>query len=99
VVALLALAAVNPDAWIARHNLDRYADTGQVDWTYLRSLSDDAVPVLASLPEDQRRCALADRSESSDDWLEWNLGRARAADALPGPSLDSARLARLCPDS
>ena len=29
------------------HNLDRYDDTGKVDWTYLRGLSDDAVPVLA----------------------------------------------------
>jgi two-component system sensor histidine kinase BaeS len=99
VVALLALAAVNPDAWIARHNLDRYADTGQVDWSYLRSLSDDAVPVLADLPEDQRRCALANRTEASDDWLEWNLGRSRAADDLPGAPLDTAQLARLCPDS
>ncbi len=99
VVALLALAAVNPDAWIARHNLDRYADTGQVDWSYLRSLSDDAVPVLADLPEDQRRCALANRTEASDDWLEWNLGRSRAADDLPGAPMDGAELARLCPDS
>ena len=30
-VALLGLAAVNPDAWIASHNLDRYAETGRVD--------------------------------------------------------------------
>jgi hypothetical protein len=99
VVALLGLAAINPDAWIARHNLDRYADTGQVDWTYLRSLSDDAVPVLAALPADQRRCALADQTSTSDDWLEWNLGRSRAADDLPGPFMQPAQLANLCPDS
>ena len=77
-VALLALAAVNPDAWIAQQNLDRYAATGRVDWTYLRSLSDDAVPVLARLPEGQRRCALAGLTAASDGWLEWNLGRHRA---------------------
>ena len=99
VVALLGLAAINPDAWIARHNLDRYADTGRVDWTYLRSLSDDAVPVLATLPPDQRRCALADRTAAADDWLEWNLGRSRAADQLPGPVIEPAQLASLCPDS
>ena len=29
------------------HNLDRYDETGKVDWTYLQGLSDDAVPVLA----------------------------------------------------
>jgi uncharacterized protein DUF4153 len=99
VVALLGLAAINPDAWIARHNLDRYADTGQVDWSYLRSLSDDAVPVLADLPAEQRRCALANQTPSSDDWLEWNLGRSRAAGHLPGRSLSITELERLCPDS
>jgi two-component system sensor histidine kinase BaeS len=99
-VALLGLAAINPDAWIARHNVDRYADTGRIDWTYLRSLSDDAVPVLGGLPADQRRCALADRTAATDDWLEWNLGRARAADDLPGvPTFTTARLRALCPDS
>jgi hypothetical protein len=109
VVALLALAAINPDAWIARHNLDRYDETGRIDWTYLRSLSDDAVPVLAELPVlgdgtegqplDLRRCALANRTAADDDWLEWNLGRARAADDLPGPVVSPAQLATLCPDS
>ncbi len=99
VVALLGLAAINPDAWIARHNVDRYADTGRIDWTYLRSLSDDAVPVLADLPADQRRCALANVTASSDDWLEWNLGRSRAADDLPGPVLSATQVATLCPDS
>ena len=99
VVALLGLAAINPDAWIAHHNLDRYAETGRVDWTYLRNLSDDAVPVLADLPEDQRRCALAGVSAADDDWLEWNLGRARAADRLTGPSVPTASVATLCPDS
>jgi two-component system, OmpR family, sensor histidine kinase BaeS len=99
VVALLALSAVNPDAWIARHNLDRYADTGHIDWTYLRSLSDDAVPVLSDLPSDQRRCALANQTSASDDWLEWNLGRSHAADDLPGPALTVGQLVTLCPDS
>jgi signal transduction histidine kinase len=79
---LLALALVNPDAWIARHNLARYDDTGRVDWIYLRELSDDAVPALAERTGRDRVCALAGRVPADDDWLEWNLGRARAADAL-----------------
>jgi hypothetical protein len=83
VVALLGLAAINPDAWIARHNLDRYADTGKVDWTYLHGLSDDAVPTLAGR---DAACALVGREHPPDDWLEWNLGRARAAGHLPRPS-------------
>ena len=99
VVALLALAAINPDAWIARHNLDRYADTGRVDWTYLRGLSDDAVPVLADLPSDERVCALQGRRPSADDWLEWNLGRSRAADALDSAPAATSPPAGLCLDT
>jgi hypothetical protein len=82
VVALLGLALLNPDAWVAERNLERYADTGRVDWYYLRGLSDDAVPVLADLTGDARRCALAGRTPARDDWLEWNLGRSRAAGVL-----------------
>jgi len=75
---LLGLAAINPDAWIAQHNVDRYAATGKVDWYFLQGLSDDAVPVLATLPDNVVDCALTEREPSKDDWLEWNLGRYRA---------------------
>jgi two-component system sensor histidine kinase BaeS len=105
-VALLGLAVVNPDAWIAEHNIDRYAETGRIDWSYLRGLSDDAVPALTGLPDDLQRCALGGRTPSDDDWLEWNLGRARAADPLddapPLPRVDpSATVDELagCPGS
>ncbi len=40
------LNLINPDAFIARQNLDRYARTGDLDVAYLTSLSDDAVPQL-----------------------------------------------------
>ena len=43
---LFLLAAANPDAWIAQHNLDRFDETGKVDWFYLQGLSADAVPML-----------------------------------------------------
>jgi two-component system, OmpR family, sensor histidine kinase BaeS len=75
---LLGLAAINPDAWIAQHNVDRYTATGNVDWHHLQGLSDDAVPVLATLPDDVVYCALTAREPSKNDWLEWNLGRHRA---------------------
>ncbi|MFI7062644.1 DUF4153 domain-containing protein [Kribbella sp. NPDC050124] len=75
---LLGLAMLNPDAWIAQRNIDRYAETGKVDWVHLQGLSDDAVPVLATLPDDVVGCAIGDRQPSDDDWLEWNLGRHRA---------------------
>ncbi|WP_433167437.1 DUF4153 domain-containing protein [Kribbella sp. CA-247076] len=80
---LLGIAALNPDAWVAQHNLDRYVETGKVDWTYLQGLSDDAVPVLAEAPDDVVDCAMADRERSDDDWLEWNLGRTRAESLIP----------------
>jgi hypothetical protein len=87
VVALLGLAAVNPDAWIARQNLDRFAATGTVDWRYLADLSDDALPVLAELPRPLAECALSLEGREADDLLEWNLGRTRAAEvvAAQGP--------------
>jgi two-component system sensor histidine kinase BaeS len=77
---LLGLAAINPDAWIARQNLDRYDETGEVDWTYLADLSDDALPVLKDLPDDLEECAISLDGRHEDDWLEWNLGRALASD-------------------
>jgi hypothetical protein len=80
VVLLLGLAALNPDAWIARHNVERYDDTGKVDWDYLAGLSDDAVPELRRLPAELQPCAISLADEHDDDWLEWNLGRARASD-------------------
>jgi two-component system sensor histidine kinase BaeS len=77
-VALLALAISNPDASIAEHNLQRYADTGKVDGAYLHGLSADATPALAGT-------GFGPRCEAShDDWLGWNLGRARADDACRG---------------
>jgi hypothetical protein len=98
-VALLGLAVVNPDAWIAEHNLDRYAETGKVDWDYLRGLSDDAVPALARVPESQVGCALLGREAASDDWLEWNLGRSRAAETLDDETAVQVELAFHCADS
>ena len=97
-VALLGLAVVNPDAWIAQHNLDRYAETGRVDWAYLRGLSGDAVPVFVRQPADLAQCALVGRDAADDDWLEWNLGRSRAGDALGHLAVPSALPTGACPE-
>ncbi len=42
----VTLNLINPDAFIARQNLDRYVQMGDLDVFYLTSLSDDAVPQL-----------------------------------------------------
>jgi two-component system sensor histidine kinase BaeS len=73
-VMLLGLAAVNPDAYIATRNVERFEQTGKIDRYYLSGLSADATPALAELPERFGTC----EQETSDDWLSWNLGRARA---------------------
>ncbi|MCW2799654.1 MAG: histidine kinase [Aeromicrobium sp.] len=86
---LLGLAAINPDAWIAHHNIDRYESTGKVDWHYLSGLSLDAAPVLSRLPEADRGCALARYVRPDDDWLGWNYGRARAEHAVHGITIDA----------
>ncbi len=85
-VVLLGLAVSNPDAWIARHNLDRFEKTGKVDVVYLRGLSSDAVPELVKAGAALGPCAVPGTRD--DDWLEWNLGRARARDALAGTERD-----------
>ena len=106
-VALLGIAAINPDAWIAEHNVSRYEETGKIDTFYLRGLSDDAVPALEKLPDDLRLCILAP-SDRDGDWLEWNLGRERAdgmtptyvppSAAEPDEYEAGAKPAAVCPD-
>ncbi|MFZ0140291.1 MAG: DUF4173 domain-containing protein, partial [Aeromicrobium sp.] len=88
---LFGLAALNPDAWIARHNLDRYEDTGKIDWAYFGDLSSDAVPAVTTYPADVRACALPHLElRNDDDWLEWNLGRSRAERAGGGVNVDES---------
>jgi hypothetical protein len=95
-VALLALAALDPDRFIADRNIDRWEkgqengqENGQeLDAGYLAGLSADAVPALLRLPEPDRGCVLAgiaaDLAEAPDDWREANLARSTARDLLTG---------------
>ncbi|MEV4640317.1 DUF4173 domain-containing protein [Actinoplanes sp. NPDC049548] len=88
VLALLGLAAANPDHLIADRNVTRYQQTGHIDTAYLSELSADAVPALDRLRGYQRDCALESISEDlevdPDDWRGANLARARARDVLAG---------------
>lgn len=96
--ALLALAALNPDAWIAEHNVARYAATGRLDVAYLSTLSADAVPALTALPAPLRDCALArvaaELARVEDPWYDVNLGRHRARVALADLPLRPCRVSR-----
>lgn len=88
-LALVGLAAINPDAWVAGRNLDRYEATGDLDLRYLQDLSADAAPTIAArLPADVARCVLQDlpwnelSAETLEDARAWNLGRSRAEGPL-----------------
>ncbi len=83
----LGFAAMNPQAWVAERNIDRYETSGVLDTAYLSTLTADAVPVIVErLPGDLGACvahaALSGGRSTSDDALSWNLGRSRAAEAI-----------------
>jgi signal transduction histidine kinase len=82
---VLVIGLANPEAWVAERNIARYHATGQVDAIYLLALGPDATPAIqAGLPAPLAQCITQDWSRSSDDLLEWNLGRSRAASLDPG---------------
>lgn len=64
IAAVFVLAVINPDAWIARVNLDRARAGAEVDAPYLARLSADAAPALIDgidvLPAGSR-CAVSTR--------------------------------------
>jgi hypothetical protein len=84
-IALLGLAAVDPERLIAEHNLARWAQTGQLDTYYLGTLSADAVPTLVDLPEPDRSCvllAIENRLAGPADWRGTNFSEESARAVL-----------------
>lgn len=82
---------LNPDALVARVNLDRAVNGRAFDAMYAASLSADAVPVLVEalphMPEQERQQVLSRLREQwgrpdFDDWRSWNWGRARAPEIV-----------------
>lgn len=88
----LGFGLMNPDAWVAQQNIDRFHATGKLDTHYLAGLGVDAIPTMVNgLDERQAACVVGWNMERSqdvdDDALEWNLGRARAFAAAEGKDL------------
>src|SRR5690606_30907049 len=93
VAAVLALAVLNPDRFIAEQNIARWqaaapgAET-QLDLVYLRGLSADALPVLICLPAEDREFTVwkieSEVMDESGDWRSANLSRALARRLLSG---------------
>jgi two-component system, OmpR family, sensor histidine kinase BaeS len=93
----LVFAAMNPDAWVAGRNIDRFEAGASLDTLYLSTLSADATPVVVErLPAPMASCLTASMSGGpfqTDDWLAWNLGRSRAGtarDSLPPAAVDGS---------
>lgn len=86
IIGVLTLAALNPDAFIARVNLDRARDGAMLDTAYLTHLSADAVPELMvhfeAVPADARcdlaRSLLRQHTGESHDWRAANRSIVRA---------------------
>jgi Domain of unknown function (DUF4173) len=90
--AILLINVINPDALIARTNLDRLEEGKRFDAVYLTTLSADAAPVLfealPEIPEERLQIAphltaeqvLLDRWKKGGEtgWRTWNLSRERA---------------------
>jgi len=89
--AILLINAINPDALIARTNLERLEEGKRFDAYYLTTLSADAAPVLfQTLPDipEERLVIQGDFSaekaivrrwgDGETDWRTWNLSRERA---------------------
>ncbi|HBO99982.1 MAG: hypothetical protein UU48_C0002G0018 [Candidatus Uhrbacteria bacterium GW2011_GWF2_41_16] len=93
--ALLFLGGINilnPDAFVARQNIERYALTGKLDAPYLSQLSDDAVPytitILNSSDEELKNTFMLSiygrahrtqlKSSYVSKWQSWNFSRMRA---------------------
>ncbi len=91
VLALLGLAAANPDRLIAERNIDRFQATGRLDLDYLRSLSPDAAPPMERLPKRERDCGLsriaADLRDDPDDWRGFNVARLLARQQIAAESV------------
>jgi hypothetical protein len=87
--AILAINAMNPDALIAKTNIDRLQQGKRFDPYYLTTLSADAVPTIVdSLPEIGQKPVWQDFSLEQETiykwskkpkgWRTYNLGRSRA---------------------
>lgn len=86
---LIAVNVVNPDAFIARSNLEQYSQTGKIDVVYVGNLSADAVPwkielykKLEGQDKETLRGLLQNQKDSlqssSSDWQSANISRAQA---------------------
>jgi hypothetical protein len=94
---VLTLNLMNLDGFIASHNIARFEDTGKLDVSYLLSLSDDAIPTVATLIDNRDLGAFGheqllrglasrlyelDRDRATRGMFGYHIGKNRAWQAL-----------------
>lgn len=92
---VVAMNLLNPDAFIARRNIERYHDTNRLDVRYLSSLSDDAIPDVIKVLDDssanvKKNLALklsernkdVTKSRFFNSWQSTNVARIKAKKIL-----------------
>jgi hypothetical protein len=94
---ILTLNLMNMDGFIASQNIARFEDTGKLDVGYLLTLSDDAIPTIATLVESHAldtndhehllhglgaRLDTLDRDREARGMFGYHIGKARAWQAL-----------------
>jgi hypothetical protein len=82
---LLSLAAINPEALMARTHIARVDKDYAVDNVFLSSLSTDAYDEISALETRQGWCfdfqgKISDELSSPDPWYVWNASRQHARD-------------------
>jgi hypothetical protein len=93
-LVLLAFSLSNPDGRVAARNVERWRHTGRLDVAYVQTLSADAMPALAQLPEPLRGDVLAPyrrRLAASEPWSSANRSRRNARAILAAETSLSAR--------
>lgn len=94
IVFVAGMNVLNPDAFIAQKNLDRYKETGKLDGNYMANLSEDALPVsieIITFPYSEEKAAFEDlihwnsewnKKPYKAQWQSWNLSRIKAEKLL-----------------
>ncbi len=98
---LVILNLLNPDAFVAKKNLQRFAETGNIDASYLGTLSADATPVImdaydrfnsedTAVLRESLSARKAELERERADWQSYNAARHTALAKLSAVSFDSA---------
>lgn len=94
IVGIAALNLFNPDAFIARKNIEVFSTTDKLDLTYLSELSEDSIPEIVKafelnnpyfnniLAHNLEKYNQDDYLEHVSNWQSWNLARSAALEAI-----------------